>query len=100
MRPPRSAPRINLRFSDLEEMDQIELLANQDGLDLQNWIRRLIRNEARNRRIKQLILVLVLKSIFKIMFMVESLVGKDQQRIAEERADLKFDQLKIDAEHF
>lgn len=50
MRSPRSTPRINLRFADMEEMDIIELVANNDGLDLQNWIRRLIRMEIKKRR--------------------------------------------------
>lgn len=49
MRSPRKSARINLRFSNLEEMDAVELIANKDGLTLQNWIRWLIRRE-RNLR--------------------------------------------------
>ena len=45
MRHVRKSPRINVRFDDLEEMDSIELRANQEGLTLQNWIRRLARRE-------------------------------------------------------
>ena len=52
MRPPRSSPRINLRFRDIGEMDAVELIANSDGLDLQNWLRWLIRREL-NRRLKK-----------------------------------------------
>ena len=45
MRHVRKSPRINVRFDNLEEMDSIELRANQEGLTLQNWIRRLARRE-------------------------------------------------------
>ena len=50
MRRPRSSPRINLRFATIEEMDRIELIANQDGLDLQNWLRWLVRREMNKRQ--------------------------------------------------
>lgn len=49
MRPPRSSARINLRFRDLHEMDEIELRANQEGLDLQNWLRQLVRQEIKDQ---------------------------------------------------
>ena len=99
MRKPRSSSRINLRFWDLEEMDQIELRANQDGLDLQNWIRCLIRDEMKYRRLKQAMLELSVKSNLKSMFILETLVDPTQRRIAEEKADVKFDELKIHAEN-
>ena len=53
MRPPRSSPRINLRFQSLEEMDAVELIANNDGLDLQNWLRWRVRLELNRRRKKE-----------------------------------------------
>lgn len=53
MRPPRSSPRINLRFQSLEEMDAVELVANSDGLNLQNWLRWLVRREINSRRARQ-----------------------------------------------
>ena len=53
MRPPRSSQRINLRFPSFAEMDEAELIANSVGLDLQNWLRWLVRRELNRRRKKE-----------------------------------------------
>ena len=50
MRPPRKSPRINFRLPSLAKMDEVELVANSDGLDLQNWLRWLVRREINSRR--------------------------------------------------
>lgn len=35
---PRLEPRINIRFSSLQKMDEVELFANQNGYNLQDWM--------------------------------------------------------------
>ena len=99
MRSPRSAPRLNVRFPSQEEMDEVELRANDDGLDLQNWIRRLIREEMKDGRLNQEVSELRLIHILKSSYILEHLVDENQIIRAEERAILKLDQLKLNAEH-
>lgn len=72
----RTKPRINLRFKDLEEMDIIELRANQEGLNLQSWIRQLIRLEIAHPRLPHGTLEVALKSQLKTLAILETLVEK------------------------
>ena len=76
MSSPRKEPRINLRFDSNEEMDTIELRANQDGLNLQNWIRQLIRIEMASPRLSSGSCEESFKSQLKSQAMLETLVDK------------------------
>lgn len=97
MRPPRSSARINLRFHNLEEMDAIELQANKDGLDLQNWLRWLVRQEMEDRQFKRLLLVDGVKSLLTTQYLLEQLVDEQKVRNSKERAEKLVQNLNLQA---
>jgi len=97
MRPPRSSARINLRFNDLEEMDAIELRANKDGLDLQNWLRWLVRQEMEDRQFRRLLIVDGVKSLLTTQYILEQLVDEQKVRAAKDRSEKLIERLDLQA---
>lgn len=99
MRRPRSSARINLRFASIEEMDVIELRANKDGLDLQSWIRQLVRQEIRNKRLRERLMIETYKSQMRIETMLQSVIDEAIIRQAEYRAESRFENMEMLSEH-
>ena len=84
---PRLEPRINIRFSSLQKMDEIELFANQNGYSLQDWMRLLVEREMTLGLSKKLIVKDMCRKIDKLEFMFEQLLEAPVVRMANERAD-------------
>lgn len=91
---PRKHPRLNVRFLNLEVMDEIELFANTDGLDLQNWIRKLIFDEMNGRPLERLILRSQFESILIIRGLLEHLVDDDVIQATKIRAQHHIERLE------
>ena len=84
---PRLEPRINIRFSSLQKMDEVELFANQNGYNLQDWMRLLVEREMTLGLSKKLIVKDMCRKIDKLEFMFEQLADDAVVRSANERAD-------------
>lgn len=100
MRPPRSSARINLRFRDLHEMDEIELRANQEGLDLQNWLRQLVRQEIKDQQYRRQLAKMAIKLLIKIYYLLEALVDPKVVEAAEEKSKLEMQRIQDQSEDF
>ena len=94
---PRKDPRINVRFPTMREMDLVELTANRDGLDLQNWIRQLVRDEIDERPLRRLMMRVAFESLLIIRAALESLIGPAETEKAKARAQAYIDELEKSA---
>jgi len=93
MRTPRSTPRINLRFHTLEFMDVVELTANREGLDLQNWLRRLVHREITNRKFKPYLLRDGVERLITIQLLLEQLLEPSVIAAARHKAKSRITEL-------
>lgn len=98
MRPPRSNPRLNLRFRDHHEMDEIDLRANQEGLDLQNWVRQLVRHEIKDKPFRRHLAKKAVQLLIKIYFILETLVDPKVVAAAEEKSNQEMQRLKHESD--
>ena len=99
MRPPRSSSRINLRFKTLAIMDEVELAANMDGLNLQNWLRRLVHQELQTRKLKPVLLHKNVESLLTIQAILEQLVDESAVRSARYKARSRLERLELQTQH-
>lgn len=100
MRSPRSSARINLRFRDLHEMDKIELRANEQGLDLQNWLRQLVRQEMKDQQFRRHLAKTAIKILIKIYYLLEALVDSKIVATAEEKAEQEMLRIQSQSDDF
>lgn len=95
MRSPRSSPRINLRFKNLEIMDDVELTANKDGLDLQTWLRRLALREVQYQKVRPLLLHEAVERLVTIQAILEQLVAPSVVTLAQKTARTRISKLNL-----
>jgi|GEM_PF-6848821 len=99
MKPRRTKPRLNLRFPSLAELDTIERQANLDGLDLQNWLRQLVRQEMTDRQFRRLLIQDGVKSVLIIQDILEQLVDASKVEAAHEKADRRMERLDLQSKN-
>jgi len=83
----RKEPRLNLRFPDHDELDELELLANMKGMTLAAFIKYLLRKALRNDQNIDDLRDTELESLFIIRGIVEDNASKDQ--LAKIKAKVK-----------
>ena len=96
MRARRSTARINLRFSNMEEMDLAELTANREGLSLQDWLRQLVFREIFDKQVNRVLREDLFLSISRIEFIVEKL-APEHSNSANEYAANRYEALRAQA---
>ena len=99
MSPRRANPRINLRFPSIAEIDEIERQANLDGLDLQNWLRQLVRDEMNFRQFKRMLILECVKTLLIIRYILEQLVDDRKVKAAQAKAERKIERLDLQSKH-
>ena len=93
----RKEPRLNLRFKDHDELDELELLANKKGMTLTAWIKFMLRNALKNGQTVEDVRDTTLESILIVRGVVEDNASEDQVSKAKARVKSYLAKLKSNA---
>lgn len=100
MKRPRKEPRLNIRFSNLQQMDQIELFANQRGFNVQDWVRMLVMRELTEDLSKKLLVRDGLKSLYTLQAILEQVTDKQVVQFAQRKAGALTETLNINNDYY
>jgi len=81
----RKEPRLNLRFPDHDELDELELLANKKGMTLAAFIKFMLRNALKNDQKVEDFRETTLESLLIVRGVVEDTASEDQVSKAKAR---------------
>lgn len=82
----RKEPKIQIRFGNFNELDKIELQANQEGEKLGSWARKRLIVQAAKERAQKIIFKTASFSAIEMLFILREIAGPEISKSAQEQA--------------